>query len=949
MIDLSGTVIRDYELRECLGKGAFGAVYRAFQPSLQRDVAIKVILPEHKARPDMLKRFKNEAKILSRLEHLHIVPIYDYWEEVDGTLYIVMRFMRGGTLTQKISQQALSLATTTTIITQIGQALAVAHKHGVIHRDIKPLNILLDEDSNAFVSDFGIAKDLSALTSITTTNGNSPFTLLYAAPEQVYGLEVNSQADVYALAVVAYECLNGIHPFLRAPIQHLNHSFPSLHTKNPSIPKALDGVLQQALAKKSSDRFATVTDFVEAFQRAISSPESPGTGTAELYSTRPVEVNPERSALTGVSSSPGIVRHVGNPYSAQLIQTVNDVPQQAEKLIGRDALMLEIETLLERNERVLLHGFGGMGKTVLAAEIVMHCVQANAVPILWLHADSSDAGVMLEALARPFNANKQIANADSDAKKQVIRNLLSAQAVKLVVLDDAADGKALKQLIDAIPAAIPVLVTSRQRVPVGPIRDVGELDQDAAIAVLNHYAHESFSIAQAQGLCQQLGYHAYALEIAGRTLQVDGLAPNELLQRIADAPHLLAVPEEFDDEKHESLKGLFDDSIEVLSPEIQQVFFAFGQLFVPAATPELLALCLHYDLGDVSQALVVLGRRALAKRIRLANENIVYYRIHDLAYSYAKANVAFDPQVIIESCTEYVTRQKDNLDALDVERVNILRSCELAAQVGELFNIIEIMFTLTTTSSYYRSRGHDQLFLEQLDSAIWAARQMGDSYAEKLHYLLGKRGDAFYDQGNLDATLERFNESLSLAQSLHLSHREVILLCVMSKVYSDQRCFEEAENCLFEAQSIANALKDDRLIARVLENQGYYYAEARHDYRMARQVFSEQVEVSQHIGDPDGLFFALKNLGAAEKYLREFSSALSTLQQALTLARQVDNRLWVAHVLQPMGKLFHETADRDNAELCFNEALLIYSQSGFSAKVSDLKSFMLAEDYSIDF
>ncbi len=165
MDTLSGQTLKGYEIHECIGQGAFGAVYRAYQSIIDREVAIKVILPQYANQPDFIRRFETEAQLIARLEHLHIVPLYDYWRDPDGA-YLVMRYLRGGSLKAWIAQGALDPGEVLRLIEQIAQALAVAHRHGVVHRDIKPSNILLDEERNAYLADFGIAKVLGSEQSV---------------------------------------------------------------------------------------------------------------------------------------------------------------------------------------------------------------------------------------------------------------------------------------------------------------------------------------------------------------------------------------------------------------------------------------------------------------------------------------------------------------------------------------------------------------------------------------------------------------------------------------------------------------------------------------------------------------------------------------------------------------------------------------------------------------
>ncbi|RPI99365.1 MAG: serine/threonine protein kinase [Chloroflexi bacterium] len=146
--DLSGQAIKGYELREMIGAGGFGAVYRAYQPLIKRDVAMKIILPEYANHPEFIRRFEFEAQLVARLEHIHIVALYDFWRDPQGA-YLIMRWLRGGSLRGMLKQGALDTKTAVQVVDQVASALNAAHRRGVVHRDIKPANVLFDDEGNA--------------------------------------------------------------------------------------------------------------------------------------------------------------------------------------------------------------------------------------------------------------------------------------------------------------------------------------------------------------------------------------------------------------------------------------------------------------------------------------------------------------------------------------------------------------------------------------------------------------------------------------------------------------------------------------------------------------------------------------------------------------------------------------------------------------------------------
>ena len=269
----AANAIKGYELLELIGEGAHGVVYRAQQHFVNREVAVKIILPEYASRPEFIRRFENEAQLVAQLEHLHILPLYDYWRDPDGA-YLVMRLMKGGNLSETIKTNGnLGLEYIAQLLDQIASAIDAAHQHGVVHRDLKPANILLDEDGNAYLSDFGIAKELGAENDITRTSAMLG-TPAYISPEQVQGQQVSPQTDIYALGVLLYELLVGEHPFAEASaaelvVKHLNEPIPYVRDAKPDFPAALDGVIQKATTKNPEERYPSAQSLARDFRQAL--------------------------------------------------------------------------------------------------------------------------------------------------------------------------------------------------------------------------------------------------------------------------------------------------------------------------------------------------------------------------------------------------------------------------------------------------------------------------------------------------------------------------------------------------------------------------------------------------------------------------------------------------------------------------------------------------------
>jgi serine/threonine protein kinase/energy-coupling factor transporter ATP-binding protein EcfA2 len=264
--------IKGYELRERIGAGGFGAVYRAHQSTVGREVAIKIILPGLANQPDFIRRFESEAQLVARLEHPHITPLYDYWRDPDGA-YLVMRWLRGGSLRDALQNGAFELRAAALLLDQIAGALSLAHRNGVIHRDIKPANILLDEDGNAYLTDFGIAKDLNIPNSHTQQDAIVG-SLDYISPEQARSEPVTPRTDIYSLGVTLFEIITGHHPFenmssVERLYKHINDPLPDITSVEPAFQDEINRVIQKATAKNPEQRYPDALAFAADFREAV--------------------------------------------------------------------------------------------------------------------------------------------------------------------------------------------------------------------------------------------------------------------------------------------------------------------------------------------------------------------------------------------------------------------------------------------------------------------------------------------------------------------------------------------------------------------------------------------------------------------------------------------------------------------------------------------------------
>jgi serine/threonine protein kinase len=276
--ELVGQRIAGYLVEAEIGRGGMAVVYRARDLRLERTVALKLLAPELARNDTFRKRFTHESRVAAAIDHPHIVPIFEAGE-TDGVLYIAMRYVPGQDLRELLSREGpLSVAAAGRIAVQVASALDAAHAHDLVHRDVKPGNILVaegtdsDHPEHVYLTDFGLTKKSLSLTGFTSV-GQFVGTLDYVAPEQVSGRPVDGRCDVYSLGCVVYETLSGVPPFRRDDDMALlwAHQYdppPPLTEERPDLPADLDDVLAKALAKSPDERYDTCLQFVATLRAA---------------------------------------------------------------------------------------------------------------------------------------------------------------------------------------------------------------------------------------------------------------------------------------------------------------------------------------------------------------------------------------------------------------------------------------------------------------------------------------------------------------------------------------------------------------------------------------------------------------------------------------------------------------------------------------------------------
>ena len=284
-----GTRLGPYEVQEYIGQGAMGVVYRAYHAELERTAAVKVLQgigPD----PESNARFRREAQAIAHMRHPNILNVYDFGEQ-GGTPYMIVEFVPGGSLADRMQRGPVDQQKVIELIRGIGQALDYAHSLGIVHRDVKPANVLLGPNETPILADFGLAK-LMESSSIKSITGMTTGTPAYMAPEQVTGSEVGPPADRYSLATIAYELLAGAYPFdgegvLEMLYAHVHREPPAPSSINPLLTTAVDGVILRGLAKAPGERWPNCNALVNALEAALKAGPAPKTAAETIPVVQP--------------------------------------------------------------------------------------------------------------------------------------------------------------------------------------------------------------------------------------------------------------------------------------------------------------------------------------------------------------------------------------------------------------------------------------------------------------------------------------------------------------------------------------------------------------------------------------------------------------------------------------------------------------------------------------
>lgn len=928
----AGAKVGRYEIRERLGIGGMGEVFRAFDPRLQRQAAIKVISHRVEDRPDSVARFEREARAASALNHPNIITVHDI-DEHEGFPYIVMELVEGQSLHERLTA-SLPLETLLRLATQIAAGLSAAHSRGVVHRDLKPSNIVIDRHGTPKILDFGLASLSSevagqgeTLTLGETQTLSEPLpgagqlvgTVGYMAPEVIRGDAADHRADQFSLGVILYEMVTGKSPFRRSNLGDgllatLYEEAPPIEPSGSSRPQLLLDLLDRCLQKEPAERFVST----EELHRKLASLKAPA----------------------GESS----------------------LPASPSRFIGRQTELERIEERIVDGEARLLTltGAGGAGKTRLAIEAARR-LEARLPTVVYVPlAAVRDPAFVPSALARAIVDSP---TAD-DSLTEVVAQLNRSTERTLLVLDN------FEQIIDAAPMVgellaecphLSVLATSRE-----PLRITGEqvfpvrplalppteglspeaLRQVASVALFVDRAQaadpdfelrpdNASAVAQ---LCRRFDGLPLALELAAAGVRL--MSPTDMLARLASRMDMLSEgPRDLPD-RQRTLRAAMDWSYELLQ-ETEQVVLRRLAAFVDGFTLEAAQAVVDPFANlrpDVPRAVESLLDQSLLVR-QLTQHGEVRFSMLEIVREYARQ------------------RLHESEDVAALQRAHAAYFVVLAEEINA------VLCREQSPEWLNRARREQGNFRAAFDWAIaedegeWGMRMakglfqvwdIGEGLVEGGRYMAkllalpstqgesGLRADVLFRAGSIahkrrdfPANMSCQEEALAIYRRLDNLQGQAVALNALGVAYTDNGDYGDARRCYEECMQIWESLDESSSVAATLSNFAYV-ARLQGELEEARELYREAAAMCRRLDDPAGAAWKVSHEADVAREQAD-PQAMDLYQQALAAFRDLDDDWGVASVLIEIAATREQA---DDAVEDYRRALTLFQRLGHQRGVA---------------
>lgn len=927
-----------YVLEREIGRGGMGVVYKAHDPRLERDLALKFLPWERDDGAGATERFLAEARAASVLDHPNICTIFDVGETEDGGHYIAMAYYDGETVEDKIRRGALPVHEAVEIATGIAQGLERAHEAGIVHRDIKPSNVFVTTRGEVKILDFGIAKLATGVS--RTGTGTVIGSAAYMAPEQARGESVDARADLWSLGVVLYEMLTGDRPFVAvnpvaALYRLLEHEPPPVRQKRDEVSTALSEVVRRAMAKVRSRRFGDASEFLAALRSSAAPPKetaSPRTDTGEL------------------TSSPG------------------QLPAALSSFVGREEELDEITALLDSARLVTLTGPGGTGKTRLALEAAKRAAanfaDGDGVCFVAL-ASVRDPELVPTAIAKALNVTEK-------PQESTLHSLLQSfcDQRRLLVLDNfeqvVAAAPVVAELLTACPELV-VLVTSRVVLrlegehvyPVPPLtvpenrpvlineepnetqtvcRQFKEVPAVALFVQRARAVRPGFKLTGENAdavaeICRRLDGLPLAIELAASRVRL--FSPEALLPRLEQRLDVLRSAGRDRPERHQTLRQAVAWSYELLNDEERSLFHRLAVFVGGFCLEGAQSVAPTESTLDILDGVASLVDHSLLRQRDDLNgeprfqmlETIREFALESLGTDETRElrriHAEYLLQVAEEAEPELTGPRPDQpMDLLEREHDNLRAALAFFEEEGEAVRGLRLGAALWR---FWFQRGHLREgfgYLQRLLALPESATR--DRVRAKALFGAGTMANTY---GLGPQAREIQEESLSIWREIGDDHGTALALNHLGWIASQARDRERVSALSMEALKLHEAAGDKRGMAVAWNNMGWAAANEG-DFEAGQKGLLRALELRREARDLRGIGYGLVNLAWVEQQQGETATARKHLEEAQGILKDVNDQMLNAWVYLLAGRLAVDRGELEEAVRTLELSLPLWRQSG---------------------
>ena len=933
-----GKTVSHFRILEKLGEGGMGVVYKAEDTSLQRSVALKFISSRMLGSDRAVARFIREAQAAAACEHPNVCTIYEVGDSDEGA-FIAMAYVEGESLRNRLASGPLAIDEAIDTAIQVARGLGAAHKRGVVHRDIKPGNIMITPDGIVKVMDFGLARPREAMD--LTQAGSVVGTIAYMSPEQTRGRDVDERSDIWALGVVLYEMVTGFRPFRggsdQAVVYSVLNDAPDCATDFATeVPVGLEEIILKALAKPVSERYRLADEMLRDLQDLA--------GGASMAATRTMVARVPDSAGT-------------------------NLPHQLTSFIGRGEVIAEARQLLAANRLLTLTGAGGCGKTRLAQEVGRSVLRdfADGVWIAEL-APLRDGELLPQVVMEALGLTDAPNRTPVEALEDYLR-----RTDLLLVLDNCEHllpaCTSLVELLLRGCQGVRILATSREplamagevvlRVPSLAVPEaetmptIGDLEEVSAVrlfveraaAAVPGFALTGQNAAPIAEVCRRLDGIPLALELAAARVKL--LPVSEIAERLENRFGLLSSGGAGLPARHQTLRALVDWSFEQLQNNEQLLLTRLSVFSGGWTLSTAEAVCAGEGLEeretlDLMSSLV---EKSLVETHSVPEADHIRLRMHETIREYAWDELS-------RGGTEsWLGRHRDHFLAMAEEaEPHLIGGADqvphfrrLAAEHGNLRAALatcmaeggDAVLALRLAGAlgrYWEMRGHWNEGRRVCSTVL--ARPQADARTLARAAVLHWAGVLALGQYDGTDAQTCFEESLAIARDLGDRRGEASSLRGLAMAVRLRGEDTQARSLHQESLAVALELDDKRQIASSLKDGANMPDQEGGRLSQRRASLLKALELFREVGDLCGEADVLYNLGGMASNAGDLDEAVPRLEESLAISRELDNPLGVAAALTMLADAALERGGLERARVLAEESLQLTRKLGHPGRES---------------